>query len=226
MDVRSGLLAAALFLGASCTVRAQSAAVFAPAQPPEMKGRIAQFLLASGGDVEGVLLADGTEVFTPPLLSTQIAFLLKPGDAVTIHGLRAKAIDMVLADSITNDSTNTTLRGRWLDMRGEHAATPPLSATGQVRWQLHSAHGDLDGVALSDGTIVSLPSPEAERLADVLAPGRVLYTSGPGSKNLLGTVIAAEVLGVDREHAQIVAEPRPPRNEERPQEMTIREIWP
>jgi hypothetical protein len=54
-------------------------------------------------------LSDGTEVKTPPHLSTVIAYSVKRGDSVSIHGLRAAALPLVQAVSVTDQANGRTL---------------------------------------------------------------------------------------------------------------------
>ena len=82
-----------------------AAPVYDPQQLPVQRGQVQQFTLTPRGDIDGLILTDGTEVKTPPHLSTQIAYAIKPGDIVTIHGLHAAALPLVQAVSITDDAT-------------------------------------------------------------------------------------------------------------------------
>src|ERR1700693_1959393 len=79
--------------------------LYDPQQLPVQRGQVRQFTLTPRGDIDGLILTDGTEVKTPPHLSTQIAYAIKPGDTVTIHGLHAAALPLVQAVSITDDAT-------------------------------------------------------------------------------------------------------------------------
>src|ERR1700747_3158132 len=72
-----------------------------PQQLPAQRGQVRQFTLTPRGNIDGLILSDGTEVKTAPYLSTEIAYSIKPGDAVTIHGLHAAALPLVQAVSIT-----------------------------------------------------------------------------------------------------------------------------
>src|SRR5713226_5979466 len=81
------------------------APLYDPQQLPTQRGQVQQFTLTPRGDIDGLILTDGTEVKTPPHLSTQIAYAIKPGDTVTIHGLHAAALPLVQAVSITDDAT-------------------------------------------------------------------------------------------------------------------------
>jgi hypothetical protein len=208
MKLRNLLLAATLLTaGVGGAAMAQKGPVYDPAQLPEMKGKVAQYSLTPRGDVDGLILADGTEVHVPRHLSSQLVFAVKPGDAVTIHGLRAKAVPMVMAGSVTNDATGATVAGGW---RGPQGNLNEIEAQGRVKAQLHSPRGDLDGVLLEDGTIVRLPPPEAQRLAASLAVGDSVFVRGLGYAGPLGKVVGAQALGPDKEHVQTVAGPRPP----------------
>jgi len=103
------LLAATLAGAGGATALAQDASVYDPAQLPAFKGKVAQYSLTPRGDVDGLILDDGTEVHLPPRFSTQLVFAARPGDAVTIHGLKARALPMIQAMSVTNDASGTTV---------------------------------------------------------------------------------------------------------------------
>jgi hypothetical protein len=205
MNLRYALLAATVIAtGASGVALAQRGPVYDPAQLPEVKGKVAQYLLTPRGDVDGLLLADGTEVHTGPRLSVQLVFAVKPGDAVTIHGLKAKATPMVLAAEVTNDATGTSV------LASPRATMTQVDASGHVKAQLHTPRGDVDGVLLDDGTIVRLPPMEAQKFAAQLANGQELFVHGFGYAGPLGKVVAARSLGADKDHLQPVAGPHPP----------------
>lgn len=209
MQRRYVLLAASLITAAAAgTALAQRGPAYDPAQLPEVKGKVAQYLLTPRGEVDGFLLADGTEVHVHPHLSTQLVFAVRPGDAVTIHGLRAKATPLVLAASVTNDATGATVLSLPPGPHGPGAGLPPIEATGQVKAQLHTPHGDVDGVLLEGGTIVRLPPPEAQKHAALLATGQTLFVRGFGYEGGLGRVIAAQQIGADKDHLQPVTGPR------------------
>ena len=207
MRLKYALLAATLIAGASGVALAQRAPTYDLTQLPQVKGKVAQYLLTPRGEVDGLLLADGTEVYVAPRLSTQLVFAVKPGDAVTIHGLKAKAIPMVMGASITNDATGATVTG---GPRGPHAPMAQFDVTGVVKAQLHSPRGDVDGVLMQDGTIVRLPPPEAQKFATELAPGQPLFVHGFGYEGALGKIVAARTLGPDKDHTQAVASPHMP----------------
>ena len=134
----------------------------------------------------------------------RLVYAVKPGDAITIHGLKAKATPMVMAASVSNDATGATVAGIG---RGP---LPQFEASGVVKAPLHTPRGDIDGVLLTDGTIIHLPPPEAQKFAALLAPGNTVFVRGFGYEGALGRVVAARSLGADKEHVQEVSGPRPP----------------
>src|SRR4051812_28346748 len=100
-----GALFATTMLAGAAAYAQTGAYVWDPAQLPETKGVVQQYTVTPRGDIDGLILAGGTEVKPPPHLSAQIVFAIKPGDAVTVHGLKARAVPLVDAASITNDAT-------------------------------------------------------------------------------------------------------------------------
>src|SRR5947209_8219850 len=140
---------------------AGQAPLYDPQQLPTQRGQVQQFTLTPRGDIDGLILIDGTEVKTPPHLSTEIAYSVKPGDTVTIHGLRAAALPLVQAVSITDEQTGRTV----IDYgpqgpRGGPAAGPaaPIrgltEVQGRIRMALHGRRGEVNGVLLEDGTVL------------------------------------------------------------------------
>ena len=183
-----------------------AAPVYDPAQLPQIKGIVAQYSLTPQGEVDGLILADGTEVHVPPFVSTQLVFAVKPGDAVTIHGLKAQAIPMVMARSVKNDATGATVL---VTMRHGRGGGVALEAAGKITAVLHTPRGEANGVRLEDGTLVRLPPGEAKRLADLLAPGKSIAVRGDGYAGPLGRVVAARQLGADKDSLKDVAGPKP-----------------
>jgi len=205
------LLAATLLAGGVGAAVAQNAATYDPSQLPAIQGKVAEYSLTPRGDVDGLILVDGTEVHLPPHLGTQLVYAVKPGDAVTIRGLRARAIPMVQAMLVKNDATGSTVTDTGAGgPPGERSAQQALSATGRIKAQLHGPRGDLNGALLEDGTIVRLPPPEAQRLASTLTAGAPITVQGNGFEGPLGRVIEARSIGSDATHlAQVAAPPRP-----------------
>lgn len=208
--MKSALLAATLIFSgpmvfAASNAMAAGTPVYDAAQLPVTKGVVAQYSLTPRGDVDGLILKDGTEVHFSPRASTQLVFAVKPGDAVTIHGMKAKALPMVMALSITNDASGATVEGmRGPAMRGPGSS---IEASGAVKEMLHGPRGEANGVLLADGTIVRLPPSEVARMADQLAVGKTVFARGNGYAGALGKVVAAREIGPDATHLTQVKAP-------------------
>jgi hypothetical protein len=217
MRTRHIALAATLLAGGVGAALAQNTATYDPSQLPAIQGKVAEYSLTPRGDVDGLILADGTEVHLPPHLGTQLVYAVKPGDAVTIRGLKARAIAMVQAMSVKNDATGTTVTDDGPGgPPGPRGAQQALSATGRVKAPLHGPRGDLNGALLEDGTIVRLPPPEAERLSATLTAGAPITVQGDGIEGPLGRVIEARAIGPDATHLTQIAVPPPPPPGHRP----------
>jgi hypothetical protein len=164
------------------------APLYNPQQLPVQRGQVQQFTLTPRGDIDGMILTDGTEVETPPRLSTQIAYAIKPGDMVTIHGLHAAALPLMQAVSITDDATGRAVVDNGLPWPGRAPPPPPpgqaagasgplpglTEEQGRVRMALHGPQGDVNGALLDDGVILRLPPPEAYRFANLLQLGQTI----------------------------------------------------
>jgi hypothetical protein len=204
---RSLLTAALLAAVASAPALAQTAdTTFDPAQLPATHGVVAQYDISPRGDVDGLILTDGTEVHLAPYLGSQLLADVKPGDSVTIHGLRARVIPLVQAMSVTADKTGTTIADAALlgvpPHRPRAHGRPPAPPLGQstqvkstVKMQLHGPRGEMNGVLLADGTIVHMPPPAAARLATLLAPGAAVTVQGNAVQSDAGQVVLATMIG-------------------------------
>src|SRR5580704_4080809 len=58
----------------------------------ETRGIVQRFTLTPIGELDGVILADGTEIHLPPHLTTQLAGAVRMGDAVTVQGYRSPSV--------------------------------------------------------------------------------------------------------------------------------------
>ena len=190
--------------------------IYDPQQLPAYKGQVQQFTLTPRGDIDGLILADGTEVKLPPHLSTELAFTIKPGDAVTIYGLKAAALALIQASSITDDASGKTVVDNGPGGPGPGAKPDPgpdqadmAEASGKVKMALHDPRGDVNGVLLTDGTVLRLPPPEAVRFAALLQPGQPLVVEGRAYGNALGKVVEVSEIGNSRDQMSEVGAPGP-----------------
>ncbi len=193
---RYGMLPAALLAGtlaSGMAVYAQNAGpLWDPTQLPATKGTVKQYTLTPRGDVDGLILTDGTEVKIPPHLTGQIVFAIRPGDAVTVRGLKALSLPLVDATSITNDATGATV----VDNGPPHGpATTEQTISGTIAAPLHGKRGEVNGAVLDNGTVLRLPPPEAVRVQGWLQPGQRVTVRGVSLGTPLGTVIDVTAIG-------------------------------
>jgi hypothetical protein len=170
---------------------------YAIQQLPQFKGTVARYTLKPRGDVDGLLLSDGTEVHFPPHMSAQLVYAIKPGDVITVRGQKAYNIPLIDAVAISNDASGLTVVDRGPD-RGPRAvawADQLINAQGRVQAVLHGKRGEVNGAILEDGTILRLPPPEAERFAALLMPGQSINAQGNGLVTPLGRVIDVQAIG-------------------------------
>jgi len=191
--------------------------LYDPPQLPVRQGQVQQFTVTARGDIDGLILTDGTEVKTPPRLSTAMAYAIKPGDTITIHGLHAAALPLMQAVSITDDITGRSVvdagPARPGDGPGAGPVAPSAALTevqGRIRMPLHGPRGDVNGALLEDGTVLRLSPPEADRLRTLLQPGQTVVVEGIELANPVGKVSDVRQIGTSRDQLnQVQAPPEP-----------------
>jgi hypothetical protein len=182
-----------------------------PSTLPQTKGIIAQFVISPRGDVEALLLADGTEVHVMPQAGAALAAIVKPNDAITIRGLKARSGSMIMAVSIANDATGLVAGGNAMRAR--------MDANGVVKSLLHTPRGDVNGAVLADGTVLRLPPQEAERRAGLLAPGQSVFVRGDSITSPLGKLIMVRQIGPSADKLVDVKPPHVGDHHNRPDRM-------
>lgn len=188
-----GPVLASLLLAAFAAPVSQTS--FDPATLPEQSGRVLQYSLSPRGDVDGVILGNGLEVFLPPHLGPLVVQTVRPGDAVIVHGLRARAVPMMQAASLTNAASGRTVLTDAAAAVGSELPRErprPMSVTGVVRMPLHGPRGDLNGALLEDGMIIRMPPPVAARSVDRLRAGSAVSAQGMGVAGPFGRVLETD----------------------------------
>jgi hypothetical protein len=203
---------------------APQALVYDPQQFPAIRGEIERLTLTARGDIDGFILKDGTEVKTAPDLSTQIAVAIKPGDPITVHGLKAAALPLVSAVSVTDEATHRTVTdsGASAPMspppppaaarRGGPVPLPGASSetTGRVRMALHGPQGEVNGVLLDSGAILRFPPDQSAQLTSLIQPRQPVVAEGTAITNALGTVVEVQQIGPSRTQLVVLGPPSPP----------------
>ncbi|MFH6783212.1 MULTISPECIES: hypothetical protein [Methylobacterium] len=201
----AGLAVAILAAGPAA---AQETSIWDPATLPETRGTVKQYTLTPRGDVDGLILTDGTEVKLPPRLSAALVFTVRPGDAVSVRGMRARALPLVDGASIRNEATGATL----VTLGPPEPVAEDTVLSGRIAALLHGRRGELNGALLDDGTVLRLPPHEAARLGATLRAGQAVSFRGARTKSPLGTVVELRALGTSPDSLVEVGgrPPRPP----------------
>jgi hypothetical protein len=155
--------------------------------------------------------ATSTEVKLPPHLTGQIVFAIRPGDAVSIRGLRARAIPLIDATAIANVATGKSVVDNGPPGGDRDRGGDAQAVSGRIASTLHGKRGEVNGALLEDGTMLRLPPPEAERFEGWLRPGQMVSVRGDMLDIALGRVIDVRALGSSPDQMTELTGPRPPR---------------
>lgn len=185
---------------------------YGDAAAPVATGRITQFLINPNGDVDGLLLGDGTQVNFPPHLSAALIQVARIGDTVSVQGFRGYGAGAVHAGVITNTATRQSM----VDQPPSPDRPPPppaaltaLNANGRVVRLLYTDRGDMNGAILEDGMIVRFPPPFGAQLQSVLQPNVQLTATGYGTQNAYGRALEATSLSINGQAPITVYGPGP-----------------
>lgn len=199
---------------------APAAGTYYSNQLPETQGTVQRFTLTPIGELDGVILTDGTQVHLPPHLATQLAVAVRVGDTVTVRGYRSPSVPLLAAVSITNTNTGQTVVDNGPPPPGSRPP-PPLPGMpapgaqqalvqGKVQSSLYGPAGDVNGALLEDGTIVRIGPREAYQVASLLNPGQTLAVQGWALTTAYGKVIDTQAVGPSPNQLTQVAPPPPP----------------
>jgi hypothetical protein len=207
-----------LIVPSACfAVLATSALAQAPPAPPaigvaaqavwgqqaDIQGIVKAFTMTPVGDLDGLILTDGTEVHVPPHLSAQLAAAVRPGESARVFGWRSSVPKFVVATSLTGQRGQSVVDQdppppgmRPPPPAPGQAAPGAQQATvqGRVQQALHGPRGDVNGALLDDGTIIRVPPPLAWQ-ASTLQPGQVVTVQGWALSNAYGRVVDAQSIG-------------------------------
>jgi hypothetical protein len=168
---------------------------------PVATGTVRRFLINPHGEVDALLLADGTLVKFPPHVGAELIAAVKVNDGISVRGYREPGAG-VKAFIITNDASRQQVIEHppapdiaKMPKHLRFAALSRLSVTGKVEQTLRGRNGEVNGVLLEDGTVVRFPPHIAFDFAALLQPGQVIAAEGLGTKNAYGRGVEAMALG-------------------------------
>jgi hypothetical protein len=206
-------------LGATLILVLVAARIGSAGPTPSVTGKVQQYLLTPHGEVEGLLLADGTSVRFPPHEGQALAEITKPGDEIAAVGFLGPATSYgraLKAITITDTATGQSLTDQPPanpplppDMRG--LILKPLTVSGAVAHFLVNDAGDVDGLILSGGEEVKFGPHNGPVVAMMLGgqTGKTVEASGYGTRNGFGTVVDAMSLSVDGQAVPLSGPGRP-----------------
>jgi hypothetical protein len=172
-----------------------------------VRSKVERFLFNSNGQADGMILASGTEAHFPPHLSHKVLAGLKPGERVTLYGVKPRSADMIAcvaletADGTRIDDTGPPPKakkkghGKKHDHQHDERHTGPAEIADTVQRTLHGPKGEVRGVLLKGGAIVRFPPHAARDKPEMYAPGSVLAVRGEALQVEGATVIEASEIG-------------------------------
>jgi hypothetical protein len=173
-------------------------------QQADIQGIVKAFKMTPVGDLEGMILTDGTEVHVAPHLSSQLAAVVRPGEAVRVLGWRSSVPNFIVATSLTGQRGQSVV-DQGPSPPGSMPPPPPpgqpasgaqqATIQGRVQQVLHGPAGDVNGALLDDGTTIKVPPPLGWQASSGLQPGQVVTVQGWALSNAYGRVVDAQTIG-------------------------------
>ncbi|GAB2561879.1 hypothetical protein ISP15_10010 [Dyella jejuensis] len=172
---------------------------------PETQGTLERFVLNPEGDVDGMLLTDGTEIHTPPHLSRQLVEALSPGSKLSVRGVKPRDGDVIVAiaispadgESIVDQGPDEAHHKAHHKKHHKKRQEKPVIHCGMIARLLHGPKGDVHGVLLTDETVVRFPPHVGQAHDALLLPKGELWVRGHLVANEQGKSIVAHALASD-----------------------------
>ncbi len=187
-------------------------------QQVDITGTVRAFALTPIGDIEGIILTNGTEVHVPPHLTEQVAVAVRLGESVAVRGWNAGVPNFVLATALTGQRGQSVI-DQGPPPPGTRPPPPPpgqpapgaqmATVQGRILQVLHGPRGDINGAILADGTTLKLPPPSALQFASLLQPGQSVVAQGWSLSNSYGRVVDVQSL-TSAQQAAVPLTPAPP----------------
>ncbi|MDR4481035.1 MAG: hypothetical protein R3B37_14970 [Nitrospira sp.] len=174
-------------------------------QAPVAEGIIERYLLDPRGEVEGLLLRDGSHMYVTSRAEEHLIRAITPGDHVRVYGRRTTSDGLVQPDVIKNLSQHTTfIVPIRLDLpmqeQEAHVSVTQMYAAGTIRVLLYHAFKDMvQGMILSDETQIRLPLDTSAELRRSFHVGDSVVIRGHGTTTKFGRAIEAVAIGSDRD---------------------------
>lgn len=170
-------------------------------KPPEADGIVDRYLLNPRGEVNGLLLRDGSQMHVTLRAAQDLTKAIQPGDHIRVHGRRVSDSPLVKPDVIINvtDGRSFTVPYR-LDLpmppREEGRTVTEMHAAGTIQVLLYDHLKDVvNGALLSDGTQVRLPPDVGDHFHSSLQQNMDVEVRGYGTTTPYGSALEAIAIG-------------------------------
>jgi hypothetical protein len=170
-------------------------------KPPVADDIVDRYLLNPRGDINGLLLRDGSQMHVTLRAAQDLTKTIQPGDRVRVHGRRASDSPLVKPDVIINvtDGKSFTVPYR-LDLpmppREERPTVTELNAAGTIDVLLYDPLKEVvNGALLSDGTQFRLPPDVGEHFHSSLQRNMDVEVRGYGIATPYGTALEIFAIG-------------------------------
>jgi hypothetical protein len=181
---------------------------------PETVGTVGRFLINPDDLIDGLLLADGTEIHIPPHMDEAVRQACHPGDAISVRGVRPRGADVIAAVAIDTAAGRLRDDGPPEDNAAKKHAKKnaderrtKMKIEGRVRRGLHGPKGELRKLLLDEGAIGRFPPEAAHMLRPLIEDGAPIVVRGDGLTTAAGTVIKVREMGPSRERLHPVKPP-------------------
>lgn len=183
---------------------------------PTVSGTIKQYLMNPDGEVDGLLLNDGTQINFPSHMADELVGAVKPDDRVNIQGDRERD-SVVKADVISNSRTGRSVaehapswKDRPMPPHLKRLSMNAMQASGAIVALLYAPRGEVRGVILANGMQIHVRPDVGDSLARVLTVGETVRAEGYGTDNQYGRSLEATAIGLGG--GRLIPLDRPARN--------------
>lgn len=205
------LMAISAFAGCAShsTDSTSSTRTYSSSNALEKKVTVQRYVMNPDGEVDGLILTDGSQLVVPPRYSKELIAIAAPKQVILVNGFMED--ERFIPQRITNVRTGQsvsdlqTLAPERSSELSPLAATPIehgirdrtyprkqkiLSAQGIIQSQLYSPNGEVNGLILSEGSVVRFPPHMIDESIKIKV-GDNIQASGYGTKNSRGQSIEA-----------------------------------
>jgi hypothetical protein len=165
------------------------------------EGIVSRYLIDPRGEVEGLLLTDGTQMHVTSHIASEFVKVIKPNHRIRAQGTRKSLSALFEPDIIRNMTTGASFKTPLrLDLpipdQENRLSMTDMRARGAIHLLLYDYMNEgVRGMLLSDGTQVRLPPDATDELRRSLRVGQSIEAEGYGTENEYGRAMEALRLG-------------------------------